>query len=113
MYAALTALTPNRQWESVALTFLYLTCPGWLAGLYGKDMYFTYMTQPWLPLVMYATVRTFRQGDLKIYAILGGALAMTWLAHPPIGFWASFVAAVCQLARLASQRPKSVSVPLA
>jgi hypothetical protein len=35
MYAALTALAPERRWESVALTFLYLTCPGWLEGLYG------------------------------------------------------------------------------
>jgi hypothetical protein len=68
-------------------------------------MYFTYMTLPWLPLVMHATVRTFRQGDLKTYAWLGGALSLTWLAHPPIGFWASVVAAAAQLARLIVQRP--------
>jgi len=105
MYAALTALAPQRRWECVALTFLYLTCPGWLAALYGKDMFFTYMTLPWLPLVMYLTVRSFRQGDIKIYAMLGGALAMTWIAHPPIGFWASFVAGMSQLARLVIQRP--------
>jgi hypothetical protein len=105
MYAALTALAPERRWESVALIFLYLTCPGWLAGLYGKDMYFTYMTLPWLPLVLYTTVQTFRRGDLKDYAVLGGALALTWLAHPPVGFWASFAAAASQVVRLILQRP--------
>ncbi len=110
MYAALTALAPERRWESVALTLLYLWCPGWLEGLYGKDMYFTYMTLPWLPLAMLLTVRTFRQGDLKTFAQLGGTLAMVWLAHPPVGFWASAVVGTTQVARLVIQRPSGRDV---
>jgi len=105
MYRALTALAPKLKWESAALAFLYVACPGWLAALYGKDMYFTIMALPWLPLVAYAMVQTFRRKLARDFVLLGGALALVWLAHPPVGFCASAAVAAGQLVRLALQPP--------
>jgi hypothetical protein len=105
MYAALTALARSLRWESAALAFLYVACPGWLAALYGGDMYFTFMALPWLALVAYAIVRTFRQDDLWSFGLLGVALAMVWFAHSPVGFWASIAAGASQIARLAINGP--------
>ena len=105
MYRTLAALAPQLRWESAALAFLYVACPGWLAALYGKDMYFTAMTLPWLPVVMYAMAQTFRRKHARDFALLGGALALVWLAHPPVGFCASAAVVAVQLGRLALQPP--------
>jgi len=104
-YFALRRLAPNQPWECVLLALLYIACPAWLSALYGLDMYFTVMTLPWLPLVIYAVIRTIRPDcNWRGYGILGVSLAATWLAHPPVGFWASIVVAVSQILRLATAR---------
>ncbi|HEX2855290.1 MAG TPA: hypothetical protein VHO24_18790 [Opitutaceae bacterium] len=106
MYATLKSLVPVAlRWECAALAFLYLASPAWLAALYGKDMYFTFMTVPWMPVVLWSVVRTFRDGAWKDYLWLGASLALVWLAHPPVGFWASVVVLVAQVARLVTRWP--------
>ena len=108
LYAVLKKLAPARAWDCAALALLYLGCPAWLSAYYGLDMYFTVMTLPWLPLVIYGTMRLFQpECGWRTYLLLGVALAATWLAHPPVGFWTAVVVTMSQLLRLATggQRP--------
>ncbi len=103
LYAVLKRLAPKLPWECAALASLYLGCPAWLSTLYGLDMYFTAMTLPWLPLVIYGIIRTFQPDcGWRSFLLLGTALAATWLAHPPVGFWTAVIVTVSQLLRLAT-----------
>ncbi len=99
-YLCLVALAPTRRWEAAGLATLYLSCPGVLATLFTQDLYMTWLTVPFLPVAIFAGVRSFRRDDWLGSALLAGSLAALWWAHAPIAFWITAAAFFLQLVRL-------------
>lgn len=107
MYFALTKLAPNLRWTAVAFTLFYLSCPGILGIIYTLDMYFSFMTFPFVALLIYALIRNYQCSDRISYLLLAMALSLLWMAHPPIALWSTAVAALFCLFRIATQ-PKTI-----
>lgn len=89
LYYLLVALEPTLRWESVALSILYLTCPGVLALAYTTDQYTSWMTLPYLPTLIYGIIRLIRRDDYWASLIIGGSLSLLWMSHAPIALWAT------------------------
>jgi hypothetical protein len=103
-YLCLRAMLPLRRWLAAGLALLYLACPGVLGIAYNTDLYMSWTTAPLIPVVWYATVRSFGdRGAAGTLVLLGAALGLCWWGHPPIALWATLLAGACQAARLASQ----------
>lgn len=104
-YGALVWLAPKHRWPALALSLLYVMCPG-VAGLfYAQDLYMSGMALPWVPLAFAAMVRSFDVEDLTPQAILAASLAALWWAHSPIALWATMFGAAIQAVRIIVQRP--------
>ncbi len=99
-YFSLTGVLKKSRWFAVPLSFLYITCPGVLAIIYGQDMIMSFMTLPYPPIVFGGIVRSFRENDFKARLMIIGGLAMTWLGHAPIGLWTTALAGLTQIIRL-------------
>lgn len=105
-YFCLAALLPGRRALAAWLAVLYLACPGVLGLAYNTDLYMSWTTLPWIPLVWLATVRSFRDGgSLNSMLLLGTGLGLCWWGHSPIALWTTGCAGVAQLVRVAVQRP--------
>jgi hypothetical protein len=86
-YFCLGALVPRRRWLCAALACLYVSCPGLLAAGAALEMYYSFMTVPYLPLLLYGLVRGVRRGDNVAAAFTAAGLALLWAGHPPIALW--------------------------
>ena len=82
------------------MAILYISCPGLLGTIYSQDLYMTWMTVPFAPLVAYGLARSFQRADLGAQVWLGIGLAGAWLAHAPVALWLTLAAIVVQLCRL-------------
>jgi hypothetical protein len=101
LYALLTRLRPGAGWPAFWLAAAFAACPGVLALIYSGDMVASWLTLPWLPLVFYGTIRCWHAKDpLPSFCLLAGSLAILWLTHPPVAFWASLLVALPLTARL-------------
>jgi hypothetical protein len=99
-YICLRKLSPARPWRAVFLAILYVSCPGALSFVYTQDLHMSWMTLPFLPVVFYGVVRSFKEDDWTSWLCIAAGLALLWLAHAPIAMWASAVVAITQLLRL-------------
>jgi hypothetical protein len=86
---------------SAALAF----SPSILAITYPLNLFMSVHAMVFAPWALAACARQARQPGLMPDLVLAGALAATWLAHPPIALWITLSAAVARLAVLAS-RPR-------
>jgi hypothetical protein len=103
-YLGLRTLLPDRKWLATGLTLLFLSCPGVLGIAYNGNLFMSWTTVPLIPVVLFATVRSFpNRGGSGTLALLGAALGLCWWGHSPIALWATLVAGVAQLARIALQ----------
>jgi len=101
-YATLRALLPGRPWLAAGLAALFLSCPGVLGVSYNTDLYMTWTTLPLIPLIWFATVRSFQdKGSSSTLLLLGSALGLSWWGHSPIALWSTFLAGAAQVTRLA------------
>ncbi len=101
-YFCLAALVPGRRGLAAALAILFLGCPGVLGLAYNSDLYMSWTTLPWIPVVWYASVQSFRdRGAPGTLFLLGAALGLCWWGHSPIALWSTLVAALIQGVRLA------------
>ena len=90
LYALLTRLRPETPWLAFWLAAAFASSPGVLSLVYSGDMLASWLTLPWLPLIFYAVLRLWKAADpIPSLLLLSGALAIVWLAHPPIAFWTS------------------------
>lgn len=89
LYLLLVNIEPTLRWESVALSLLYLTCPGVLGLVYTTDQYTSWMTLPYLPSLTYGIIRLIRNNDYLASLIIGVSLSLLWMSHPPIALWAT------------------------
>ncbi|HVT73222.1 MAG TPA: hypothetical protein VHD61_08805 [Lacunisphaera sp.] len=103
MYACLTAIVRDRPWTAMGLAWCYGLCPGVIGLVYAQDLFMSFCTLPFLPVVFLGVVRSFTDNDLAARLMMSGGLAAAWLAHPPIGLWCGLVAGATQVVRLATQ----------
>lgn len=99
-YVAIRLLAPAEKWTAVGFALLYIGCPGVLGLIYTQDLYMSWMTLPFLPLVAAGFVLSFERNDLCALLILVASLSALWFAHTPIALWATLVVGVGQLLRL-------------
>jgi len=109
-YLGLRAILPSGKWLAAGLATLFLSCPGVLGLAYNTDLYMSWTTLPLVPVVWYATVRSFRDhGRTGTLALLGAALGLCWWGHSPIALWSTFLAGAAQLARFSMQSRDGVN----
>ncbi len=102
-YFTLAALLPGRRWLAAGLAVLFLACPGVVGLPYISDLFMSWTTVPFVPIVWFATIRSFRDGGPPAtLMLLGGALGLCWWGHSPIAIWTTLIASAAQLVRLAS-----------
>jgi len=103
-YACLrrTTLSASVAWM---LAMLFLTCPGVLSLVFVSDLYMSWLTVPWVPVVVYLCCRSFSTGGAGLFAGLGFSLGITWWMHAPVALWLTLLASGLQLARLIWRRP--------
>lgn len=104
-YAVLTRLDPARRWEAVALSLLYVACPGVMGLAYAQDLYMSVMTLPWVPVALGGAWLTYRENSLRALGLIVTGLGALWWSHPPIALWVSLAIGVQQAHRLAIVRP--------
>ena len=101
-YRTLLGIDGRIRWTAMLLAVLYLASPAALALTYSGDLFMSVCTLPWLPLALLGVQRVnagfHREGAL----LLAVSQAALWSAHPPIAFWASFVAGLGLLPCLCS-----------
>lgn len=100
MQACLGRIIPRRPWTAAGLALCYGLCPGVLGLAYALDLFMSFSTLPFLPLVFLGVVRSFERNDLGPRLLMAGGLAATWLAHPPIGLWCGIVVGATQVVRV-------------
>jgi hypothetical protein len=84
----------------VALSILYISCPGVLGTIYTQDLYMTWMTLPFAPIAVYGVVRGFQHDDVQAQICLGFGLGSLWLCHAPIAMWLTLVVGGLSVLRL-------------
>lgn len=100
-YLCLGRLLPGRRWLAAGLAVLFFACPGVLGIAYQGDLYMTWTTLPWVPVVWYAIVQSYRNGgSLRTMLLLGGALGACFWGHSPIALWLTLLAGATQAGRL-------------
>ena len=91
-YACLRSILNRRPWLAVVLAVLWIASPGVLAPLMAGDQYMTFMTLPFVAVVLYGTWRTWAQDDGRARLALVAGLAGLWLSHTPIALWMCLLA---------------------
>lgn len=108
-YGALLSVTPRRPWLCCGLAALYATSPGLLGLAYGGDMYASWMTLPWLPLIVAAWVHSLRNVEPgRPLLVMTVALALLWLSHAPIALWCTLFSCIGWMMRIAIDRRRAV-----
>jgi hypothetical protein len=79
------------RWFAAALAFFYVSCPGVMALIYRYDMYYSFMTIPFVPIVIFGLIRTQQKNDLTGPILTAMGLSLIWFAHPPIALWVTFI----------------------
>jgi hypothetical protein len=109
-YLCLSRLVPERKWLAAGLASLFLSCPGVIGIPYNGDLFMSWTTVPFIPVVWFATVQSFRdRGKLGTLVVLAAALGVCWWGHAPIAVWSTLVAAALQIARIALQAAKGIA----
>lgn len=104
-YRCLSALLPGARWTAAGLTVIFCACPGVLGLAYNTDLYMSWTTLPLVPVVWFATIRSFEDhGRRRTLVLLGAALGLCWWGHSPIALWSTVIAGFLQLGRLAADR---------
>jgi hypothetical protein len=108
-YACLRSLIPAKPWLAAGLAALFLWCPGVLGIVYNTDLYMSWTTVPTVPLIWFATVRSFKaRNQCGPMLLLGASLGLCWWGHSPIALWSTLLAFAAQVVRLVSQRHEGV-----
>lgn len=101
-YVCLAMLLPARRWTAWCLALLYVSGAGMTVYIYSREMYLTFMTFMWLPLVAYGNIRLLRKPDRAAWTCLVTGLALTWFSHAPVATWTTVYTAFVQGVRVAA-----------
>lgn len=103
-YLSLRALLPERKWLAAGLAALFVASPGVIGIPYNGDLYLSWTTLPMVPLIWFATIRSFQdRGKLATLILLGACLGFCWWGHTPIALWSTLIALVAQVVRIGVQ----------
>ena len=103
-YVSFSTLLPARRTTAAAAAFLFLACPGVLGIAYVSDLFMSWTTVPFVPIVLAATVLSFRSHSRTLFILLGAALGALWWGHTPIALWTTLIASGAQIVRLCRLR---------
>ena len=103
-YLCLRALLPTARWIGCGLAILYVSCPGTLGLAFNTDLFMSWMTVPWLPVVLLGSLASFQRTGYRPLLALAGGLGMLWWGHTPIALWTTILAAAVQVVRIARDR---------
>lgn len=92
-YTCLVPIARASRWLACALAVLWVASPGVLAPVTSGDQYMTFMTLPFVPLVLHGVWRVWAHDDLWSRFWIGAGLAGLWLCHSPIALWLTFISA--------------------
>lgn len=112
-YFFLRAVLAHRPTTASVLALILLFSPATLAPLFIGDQYMTFMALPFLPVVGYGLWRAYERNDLLAPGVLAAGVAGLWLAHSPVALWASLVAALAYLGKIAVHRGRGEPARLA
>ena len=104
-YASLARILPTRRWMALFLAIVFIACPGTLGIVYNTDLYMSWTTLPFIPLVLFGLVRFFEEDGWETLVFLGGALGALWWGHSPIAMWTTLASTLVVAVRLALLRP--------
>lgn len=114
MYIAIRNVASLLRWQAVFLAFAYISSPGVMSLIFHLDMYFSFMSIPFIPMVFYGLMRIQQKDDAFAYVMTGAALALVWLSHAPIAMWISILSLIfCLLLIALTRRNPSKFVALA
>lgn len=94
MYFALLNIGPKKRWLAFVFAIFYITCPAILALIAKLDMYYSFMTIPFLPVLIYALIRNYQKNDVLSYVLFPASLSLIWMAHPSIAFFCTTICAI-------------------
>lgn len=108
-YLCLRALLPRARWFALALSALFVACPAVVGLPYNAELYMSWTTLPLIPVIWFATVRSFQpERERGALILLGAALGLSWWGHSPIALWSTLLAACTQVGRVAATRARCV-----
>jgi hypothetical protein len=94
LVAALFACYLGLRWgiecprlPAFLLSLVYGLSPALLGAAYSFDLYMTVHVAVYVPLVVAACIRSTLRPSFSADAWLAAALAMAWMAHPPVALW--------------------------
>jgi hypothetical protein len=99
-YFCLASLTFASRWLPWIFALLYVGGAAPAASVFGLEMYMTFTTFAWLPLVLYGNVRLLTKNDLAGCVWLAAGLALVWHCHAPVALWATMLTGSVQGLRL-------------
>lgn len=102
-YACLRRMIPRRPGIATLLAVIYVLSPAYLAAVCLGDQYMTYLTLPFLPVVLHGLWLVLSRHDPAGDTWLAIGLAGLWLIHPPIAMWTTLAAGFCWLAACVSR----------
>lgn len=105
-YAVFEWVLRGRAWLAAGLSALFVSCPGVLAVVYYEDLFMTWTTLPWLPLVFGGCLLGDRSRNPWPLLLTSTALGIIWWGHAPVALWTTAAVAVIQLARLVTASPR-------
>lgn len=100
-YGTLAAIAPRLRWTAFLLALLYVSSPAAMALVYAGDLFMSVCTLPYLPLLILGLHRSLESDGRDGSLMMAVAAAALWLSHAPIALWATAIAALGQLIRLA------------
>ena len=103
-YACLRNILPRRPGTAALLAAIYAASPAYLAAICLGDQYMTFLTLPFIPVVLNGLWRVLAREDASGDTLLAVGLSGLWLSHPPIAMWTTLVAGFCWSVALLRRR---------
>jgi hypothetical protein len=103
-YCCLRSVAPGRPWVACGLALLWILGPGiWAPALVG-DQYMTFVSIPFVPLILYGCWRVWSRDDGWARFWISAGLAGCWICHSPVALWMTLIAAMIYLWALLARR---------
>jgi len=97
MYTVLYKLAPHMRWAAFLFAFFYVSCPAIIGTMSHFDAYRSFLSLPFIPILIYGLIRIYQKQKFIHILLVSMSLSLIWLAHPPVGFWASIFCGIFYL----------------